>query len=75
MDNVQKFSISVPKHLYDFVSMYQSSENLNSRSEVMVEALKTLQQKYLEECYKEADNDSDKAWENTNMDGLDDEAW
>ena len=75
MNKNQKLSISVPEHLYLFIQEYQDAECISSRSEVFVEALKALQEKYLEQCYAEAAQQYDEDWENTNMDGLENETW
>lgn len=58
-----------------FLSEYQQSHELQSRSEVIREALKLLQQKELEQQYREASKELDSAFDITASDGLDDETW
>lgn len=74
--SAQKLSISLPQQQCDFIETYLVDHDLKSRSEVIKEALYLLQQKQLETYYSEANQDIDVAFENTSLDGLDDnEAW
>jgi antitoxin ParD1/3/4 len=74
--NIQKLSISLPKQQYDFIENYQAEHHYKTRSEVIKEALDLLQQRYLEGCYREANQEIDGAFEATSADGIDeDEAW
>lgn len=71
----EKLSISLPASLARFVEHYKVSNACRSRSQVIEEALKLLQEKALEKAYREAEQESDAEWEVTVGDGLDDEAW
>jgi antitoxin ParD1/3/4 len=72
----QKLSISLPQQQCEFIERYQIEHHFKSRSDVIKEALYLLQQQQLEACYKEANQEIDKAYENASMDGIeDDEAW
>jgi antitoxin ParD1/3/4 len=71
----QKISISITKQQYEFIGDYQAEHHCKTRSEVIQEALYLLQQKQLESYYRQANNEIDPAFEITDADGLDDEAW
>jgi antitoxin ParD1/3/4 len=71
----QKISISLPKSLYDFIERYQDIYHCKSRSEVIDEALRLLQQKQLEGFYKEVNKEIDISFDSTSLDGLDNETW
>ena len=71
----QKLSISLPQQQCEFIETYLVDHQLKSRSEVIKEALYLLQQKQLESCYSEANQEVEIAFENTSFDGLEDEAW
>ena len=74
--NIQKLSISLPRQQYDFIENYQAEHHYKTRSEVIKEALDLLQQRYLEGCYREANQEIDTAFEATAADGIEeDEAW
>ena len=73
--HTEKLSVSLPRVLIRFVSEYQTTHTRKSRSEVIQEALKLLQQRELEYCYREASKEVDPAFEATSLDGLDDETW
>ncbi|WP_131795042.1 ribbon-helix-helix domain-containing protein [Fluoribacter gormanii] len=74
--NVQKLSISLPQQQCEFIENYLIDHHLKSRSEVIKEALYLLQQKQLEAYYKEANQEVDLAFENTSLDGLEEnETW
>lgn len=74
--HTQKISISLPKPLYDFIGSYQEAYHCKSRSEVVDKALRLLQQKQLEGCYREANSEIDSNFEVTSFDGLDNnEMW
>lgn len=70
-----KFSISLPVRVADFIDTYLTVHACKSRSEVIQEALKLLQQQELEYYYREASKEVDPAFEITTFDGLEDEAW
>jgi antitoxin ParD1/3/4 len=73
---VQKLSISLPQQQCEFIEKYLADHHLKSRSEVIKEALYLLQQKQLESYYKEANQEIDLAFENTSLDGLEEnETW
>lgn len=72
---VQKISISLSKHLYDFVGSYKCEYHCKSRSEVISHALEILQQMQLEQCYQAANKEITDEFEITAFDGLEDEAW
>lgn len=74
--HTQKLSISLPLQQYEFIEHYQLEHHCKSRSEVISEALRLLQQAQLEACYKEANNEIDNAFDVMISDGLDDdETW
>lgn len=74
--HAQKLSISLSRQQCEFIESYQIDHHLKSRSEVIKEALYLLQQNQLETFYKEANQEIDLAYENTSLDGLEDnEAW
>ena len=74
--HAQKLSISLPQQQCEFIENYLVAHHLNSRSEVIKEALYLLQQKQLESYYCEANHEIDLAYENATLDGLDEnEAW
>lgn len=74
--HAHKLSISLPLQQYEFIKNYQMVQHLQTRSEVIKEALCLLQQKYLEVCYSEASKEVDDAFEITSTDGLEqDETW
>ncbi|KTD81747.1 ribbon-helix-helix domain-containing protein [Legionella waltersii] len=73
---VQKLSISLPQQQCEFIEHYLVAHHLKSRSEVIKEALYLLQQKQLEAYYREANQAVDLAFENTSLDGLEEnETW
>lgn len=72
----QKFSISLPEQQCNFIESYRSQHHYKSRSEVIKEAIYLLQQKQLESCYLEANNEIDNAFDITASDGIEDnETW
>ncbi|MFA5960624.1 MAG: hypothetical protein WC785_08900 [Tatlockia sp.] len=74
--HAQKLSISLPQQQCEFIENYLVDHQLKSRSEVIKEAIYLLQQKQLEAYYSEANQDIDSAYENTSLDGLEEnEAW
>lgn len=73
--HAEKLSISLPHVLACFVDKYQSVHAYKSRSEVIQEALKLLQQKELEQYYRDANKEIDPLYENVVGDGLDHETW
>lgn len=74
--NTQKLSISLPQQQYEFVENYQAEHHYKTRSEVIREALRLLQQTQLEACYREASQEIDDAFDITTSDGLEeDETW
>lgn len=73
---VQKLSISLSQHDYEFIEKYQIDHHYKTRSEVIKEALNLLQQTQLEAFYLEANQEIDDAFENANSDGIEtNEAW
>lgn len=72
----QKLSISLPQQQFDFIQSYQAEHHYKSRSEVIKEALSFLQKRQLEACYMEASQEIDMDFENTSLDGIENnEAW
>lgn len=72
----QKLSISLPKQQCEFIEHYLVDHQIKNRSEVIKEAVYLLQQKELEACYKEANQEIDTDFENTTLDGIEEnEAW
>lgn len=71
----QKLSISLPPSLVTFVEHYQAIAGLQSRSMVIAEALKLLQERELEKAYRDGSEEVDPVWEVTVKDGLTDETW
>jgi antitoxin MazE9 len=72
--SVAKLSVSLPDALAGFVENYRKKRGLN-RSQVFEEAVKLLRSRELEEAYRKAASEFDKAWESTVSDGLADETW
>lgn len=72
----QKLSISLPKQQCEFIEHYLMEHHIRNRSEVIKEAIYLLQQKELETCYKEANQEIDHSFDNTTLDGIEEnEAW
>lgn len=72
----QKLSISLSKQQCEFIEHYLVNHQITSRSEVIKEAVYLLQQKELEACYKEANQEISSDFENTTLDGIvENEAW
>jgi antitoxin ParD1/3/4 len=71
----QKLSISLPTSLVQFIEHYKAIAGLQSRSVVIAEALKLLQERELEQAYRDASQEVDPAWDVTVGDGLTDETW
>jgi len=72
---VHKVTISISQPLYDFVETYQSEHQFDSRSEVISFALQLLQEKQLEACYREANQEIQDDFDATDGDGIDNETW
>ena len=70
-----KLSVSLPDSVAEFVENYRQSHGLKSRSRVFEEAVKLLRGRELEDAYREASAECDKAWETAVSDGLVDETW
>jgi len=71
-----KLSISLPQQQFEFIENYQAAHHYKTRSEVIKKALYLLQQLQLEACYREANQEIDQDFDNTLLDGLDeDETW
>lgn len=74
--HARKLSISLSQQQCEFIENYLADHHLKSRSEVIKEALYLLQQKQLETYYSEANQEINLAYENTSLDGLEEnEAW
>lgn len=74
--NAEKLSISLSPVLAHFIDEYQKKHACKSRSEVVQEALKLLQEKELEKYYFEASKDVDPLFDITINDGLENnETW
>lgn len=73
--HTEKLSISLPMTLCHFIARYQAEHECKSKSEVIQKAVKLLQLKELENCYREADKTIDPNFEITSFDGLEDETW
>jgi Arc/MetJ-type ribon-helix-helix transcriptional regulator len=58
--NVTKWTVSIPPDLAQFVERYQQTHDLESRSEVIAQGLRTLQAAELEQAYR----DHAKEWQN-----------
>lgn len=72
----QKLSISIPKQQFDFIEDYQKTHHYTTRSDVIRDALRLLQQLELEASYKEANSEITHDFDSAIADGLDDnEAW
>ena len=71
----QKLSISLPPRVVRFIEHYKVAKGCKSRSQVIEEALALLQERELEEAYREASQEVDADWEVTVADGLTDETW
>ena len=71
----QKLSIFLPSQFVRFVEHYKAVKGCKSRSQVIEEALTLLQNRELEEAYREASQEVDPAWDVAIADGLADETW
>ena len=71
----QKLSVFLPSTLTRFIEHYKTAKGYKSRSEVISVALNLLQEKELEEAYREASTEVDEDWEMTIADGLSNETW
>jgi Arc/MetJ-type ribon-helix-helix transcriptional regulator len=58
--NVAKWTVSLPPELARFVERYQQTHDLESRSEVIAQGLRSLQAAELEEAYR----DHAQTWQN-----------
>lgn len=72
---VEKISVSLPRHLVQFIEVYKATHQCKSRSHVIEMALQHLQDQELEKAYYEANQEVDPDWELTVADGLTDETW
>jgi antitoxin ParD1/3/4 len=68
--SVAKLSISLPDSLARFVESYRKRRGLKSRSEVFAGAVRLLRNQELEDAYREASREFDKAWDATAADAL-----
>jgi antitoxin ParD1/3/4 len=60
----------------NFIENYQAEHHYKNRSVVIRAALSLLQQKQLEVCYQEANQEIDTIYDITALDGIDDdETW
>ena len=50
----QKLSVTLPSNIIDFIKEYKTKNNLRSDSEAVHQAIKLLQNSYLEKCYTES---------------------
>ncbi|MBR8831599.1 MAG: hypothetical protein N5P05_003087 [Chroococcopsis gigantea SAG 12.99] len=71
----QKLSISLSPTLTRFIEHYKTARGYKSRSEVISVALNLLQEKELEDAYRDISTEVDGDWEVTVADGLNDETW
>lgn len=71
----QKLSISLSEPLVRFIEHYRVAKGCKSRSQVIEEALALLQEKELEQAYRDASTEVDEIWDLTLADGLTDETW
>jgi antitoxin ParD1/3/4 len=73
---VQKLSISLPQNQYEFIENYQAKHHYKTRSEVIKEAIRLLQQAQLEAYYQEASQEIDNDFDVTSLDGIEEnETW
>ncbi|WP_018300270.1 hypothetical protein [Fangia hongkongensis] len=72
--SVERLTISIPSTQFEFLEEYGKVIQ-KGKSKVIQEALKLLQEKHLEQCYKMANSEIEKGFESTANDGLSDEAW
>ena len=73
--HAEKLSISIPASAAAFIEQYRKKHTLNSRSQVIQQALLLLRDKELDAAYREAACEDDIAFEVTAADGLSDETW
>lgn len=72
----QKLSISLPQEQYKFIESYQAEHHYKTRSEVIRDALRLLQQAQLEVCYHQANQEIENDFEAATLDGIDEnETW
>ncbi len=72
---VEKISVSLPAASSRFLERYRKRRALKTRSEVIVRAIRLLEEQELESAYRASARERDKAWDATTADGLADEAW
>lgn len=71
----EKISVSLPGPVVRFVESYKDNHQCKSRSQVIELALRLLQEKDLEDAYRQANEEIDTKWEVTSTDGLSNETW
>jgi Arc/MetJ-type ribon-helix-helix transcriptional regulator len=71
----QTLSISLPPSLVKFIDSYKAARAGQSPSQVIEEALTLLQERELEEAYRQASAELDADWDVVLADGLTDETW
>jgi len=72
----QKLSISLPQQQCEFIENYQTEHQYKTRSQVIQQALKLLEQAQLEVCYREANQEINDDFDATTADGIEnDETW
>jgi metal-responsive CopG/Arc/MetJ family transcriptional regulator len=75
---IEKISISLPKDAINFIEQYRKQHKIRTRSEVFARAVRALEQRSLEQDYRDSYRDHAeemKDWDVTVGDGLDDEPW
>jgi len=72
--SVAKLSVSLPEELVRFVESYRKRHGLN-RLRVFEEAVNLLRSHELESAYRQANTETDKEWEKTVAEGINDEVW
>lgn len=73
--HTEKLSISIPYNLIEFIEDYRKNHTFKSKSQVVQQALKLLQEQELEAYYLQANAEIDPAFDNATHDGLDHETW
>ena len=74
--NTERLTITIPKDLLRFVSQYQCTHNIKSKSSIFSDALQLLKAEVLKKQYIAANAEIDEELECFNGDGISSyEAW
>lgn len=72
---VEKLSVSLSPDAIRLIDAYRGAHAIKSRSQVIEQALRRLQDEELESAYRAAAAEGTAEWEVTSSDGLQHETW